>query len=97
HTVEDATERLDISQLSKDEIVFAGTDPGVVKMSVTCPMTVQEIETHVNRFHLLQEQVDVSMEASSSKEHSGILTSPRSQSLPKESKAYTITAGQINE
>ena len=53
YTVEDSVERIDISQLPRDRIVFAGTDPGVKKMSVTCPQTLSEIEAHINRYRML--------------------------------------------
>jgi len=55
-TVEDATEHLDISQLITNcrgknrQVVFAGTDYGVSKMSETCAQTLAEIETHINRY-----------------------------------------------
>ncbi|KAF9554731.1 hypothetical protein BGW38_009297, partial [Lunasporangiospora selenospora] len=52
-TVEDSIEQIDISQLPRDRIVFAGTDPGVKKMSVTCAQTLHEIELHINRYHVL--------------------------------------------
>ena len=54
-TVEDATEHLDISQLITNcrgknrQIVFAGTDYGVCKMSETCAQTINEIKVHTNR------------------------------------------------
>jgi len=50
---EDLAERIDISQLPRHRVVFAGTDPGVVKMNVTCPQTLTEMETHFNRYQLL--------------------------------------------
>jgi hypothetical protein len=55
-TVEDATEHLDISKLITNcrgknrQVVFAGTDYGVSKMSETCVQTMAEIETHINRY-----------------------------------------------
>ena len=55
-TVEDATEHLDISQLVTNcrgknrQVVFAGTDYGVSKMSETCAQTLGEIEAHINRY-----------------------------------------------
>ncbi|KAF9571998.1 hypothetical protein EC968_010475 [Mortierella alpina] len=53
YTVEDATQYLDITKLPRDRIAFAGTDPGVKTMSVTCAQTLSEIEQHVNRYQLL--------------------------------------------
>jgi hypothetical protein len=50
---EDYTEALDISGLAGMDITFSGTDYGLVKMSVTVPMTPNAIEIHVNRFHAL--------------------------------------------
>ncbi|KAI8351002.1 hypothetical protein B0O80DRAFT_120237 [Mortierella sp. GBAus27b] len=51
--VEDSVECIDISRLPKNKIVFAGTDPGVKKMNVTCAQTLQEIRTHINRYQVL--------------------------------------------
>ncbi|KAF9557979.1 hypothetical protein EC968_007327 [Mortierella alpina] len=53
YTVEDAMQYLDITKLPKDRIAFAGTDPGVKTMSVTCAQTLSEIEQHINRYQLL--------------------------------------------
>ncbi|KAF9570660.1 hypothetical protein BGW38_008717, partial [Lunasporangiospora selenospora] len=52
-TVEDSTERLDISKLPEDKDVFAGTDPGIRTMSVTCAQTLSEIKEHINRYAVL--------------------------------------------
>jgi len=58
-TVEDSTEYLDVSQLITNcrgknrQVVFAGTDYGVCKMSETCAQTLNEIKAHVNRYRVL--------------------------------------------
>ncbi len=57
HTIEEATEFLDVSKLinsDQGQIVFAGTDYGICKMSVTVPQTVHEIQVHLNRYAALQ-------------------------------------------
>ncbi|KAG0311651.1 hypothetical protein BGZ99_009999, partial [Dissophora globulifera] len=56
-TIEEATELLDVSKLINSDqgrIVFAGTDYGICKMSVTVPQTVQDIQVHLNRYAALQ-------------------------------------------
>ncbi|CAO3563764.1 unnamed protein product [Mortierella alpina] len=55
---EDATEMLDISQLvetqgPRGQIVFAGTDYGVCKMSETVAQTWQEMENHIDRYYAI--------------------------------------------
>lgn len=61
-TVEDSTDRLDLSHLLQSTtnargrprtVIFAGTDYGVVKMSETVAVTKSEIEVHLNRYHQL--------------------------------------------
>ncbi|KAF9080914.1 hypothetical protein BGX27_005179, partial [Mortierella sp. AM989] len=58
-TVEDNTEKLDISKLMMNargknrQVVFAGTDYGICKMSETIAQTQEEIETHINRYNAL--------------------------------------------
>jgi hypothetical protein len=58
-TIEDYTESLDIKQLllnsrgKNRQVVFAGTDYGISKMSETCAQTLEEIEAHINRFQVL--------------------------------------------
>ncbi|CAO3565153.1 unnamed protein product [Mortierella alpina] len=61
-TVEDSTDRLDLTALLQSStnargrprtVVFAGTDYGVVKMSETVALTRSEIEAHLNRYHQL--------------------------------------------
>jgi ribonuclease BN (tRNA processing enzyme) len=58
HSVEDATETLDITKLinsrgKRKQVVFSGTDYGICKMSQTVPLTFSEIEEHVNRYKVL--------------------------------------------
>ncbi|KAG0195044.1 hypothetical protein BGX28_002470, partial [Mortierella sp. GBA30] len=61
-TVEDNTERLDLSKLQglstnsrgkTRTLVYAGTDYGVRKMSETVAQTHSQIQAHINRFHQL--------------------------------------------
>ncbi|KAF9570036.1 hypothetical protein BGW38_008785, partial [Lunasporangiospora selenospora] len=59
-TVEDSTRHLDISKLPEESITFAGTDPGIRTMTVTCAQTLGEIKAHVNRYAVLYgAEVDV--------------------------------------
>ncbi|KAK3812952.1 MAG: hypothetical protein J3Q66DRAFT_347018 [Benniella sp.] len=75
HTVEDATEHLDISALLEEHgkvielkgggskerrIAFAGTDYGVCKMSETVPQTLDQIHSHLNRYQVLAGLQDTS-------------------------------------
>ncbi|KAF9351026.1 hypothetical protein BGX26_010870 [Mortierella sp. AD094] len=58
-TVEDSVDNLDISQLLTNArggermVVFGGTDYGLVTMSETAPLSLNKIQTHINRYHLL--------------------------------------------
>ncbi|KAF9201042.1 hypothetical protein BGZ49_008726 [Haplosporangium sp. Z 27] len=58
-TVEDITDKLDISYLQTNTqgknrmIVYAGTDYGLRTMSETVVQTHHQIETHINRYHVL--------------------------------------------
>jgi len=56
--VEDNTERLDIRDMTANlsnqrQIVFAGTDYGIRKMSETVAQTLDELRVHLNRFQVL--------------------------------------------
>jgi hypothetical protein len=67
HTLENATERIDISSLRINSrgkprrVVFAGTDYGVCKMSETSALTLEEIEEHINRYRLLSGKFEVEL------------------------------------
>jgi len=60
YRVEDSTEMLDISAIvgpnsrgNSRQVVFAGTDYGIVKMSETCALSQAEITRHINRYQVL--------------------------------------------
>ncbi|KAF9577310.1 hypothetical protein BGW38_007572, partial [Lunasporangiospora selenospora] len=42
--------RKDVRRLPNGQVVFAGTDYGIVTMSETVPQTLTEIKVHLNRF-----------------------------------------------
>ncbi|KAF9940150.1 hypothetical protein BGZ65_007905, partial [Modicella reniformis] len=99
-TVEDSVEHMDISQLPRDRIVFAGTDPGVKKMSVTCAQTLQEIETHINRYQVLYPGDDEqsSVQSTSASEVDSTQGPPTpAMTFARHPSASIITAPQVNE
>ncbi|KAI8361273.1 hypothetical protein B0O80DRAFT_493858 [Mortierella sp. GBAus27b] len=88
--VEDSVECIDISQLPKNKIVFAGTDPGV---NVTCAQTLQEIRIHINQYQVLFPDDD-DQTPDQSKSIAGVTASTSFKVPPM---ANVITAPQINE
>ncbi|KAF9571256.1 hypothetical protein EC968_000799 [Mortierella alpina] len=58
--IEDRADKIDISELLKNcngkdrQVVFSGTDYGLVTMSETVGLTLPQIEYHLNRFDKLQ-------------------------------------------
>ncbi|KAK3804896.1 MAG: hypothetical protein J3Q66DRAFT_423658 [Benniella sp.] len=128
YSVEDATEHLDISALLEEHgkvielkgggskkwrITFAGTDYGVCKMSETVPQTLDQTQSHLNRYQVLaglQDTFDSNedgkeVETSSSPTPalpvptSGPSKQQRAETLAaiKLPDAITITAPQISE
>ncbi|KAF9089455.1 hypothetical protein BGX27_002459, partial [Mortierella sp. AM989] len=86
-TVEDSTERLDISklianqQVGKKQVVFAGTDYGIKKMSETCALTQEEVEAYIGRSEATPEDGNAT---------------PVTLDSIKLPKSHKITAQQIN-
>ncbi|KAF9578965.1 hypothetical protein BGW38_004979 [Lunasporangiospora selenospora] len=105
--VEDSTERLDLTQLPSDQVVFAGTDYGIVTMSETVPQTLSEIQVHLNRFALLFDQVDTDAPSTESPAQAGssVAATATKRSVTQQieleklrlPRSHRITAKQIND
>ncbi|KAG0007072.1 hypothetical protein BGZ65_009844 [Modicella reniformis] len=84
---EDEAKYIDISELQSSEgvdLVFGGTDYGVATMSRTVPLTMDVIQTHLNRFWLLSDR---------NEEASDPPAEPTYSPLPP---AFSITAPQLD-
>ncbi|KAF9951037.1 hypothetical protein BGZ65_006228 [Modicella reniformis] len=98
---EDNTQNLDISMLmttqnANRKVVFAGTDPGVCRMTETVAQTPGRIIEHINRYHVLYDYQDQEQQVDGDEHDDPPVRSEvlRSIKLPT---AHRITAGQINE